>query len=218
MRLLLDIEIKRGCFDLKINQNIDSTLTGIFGPSGSGKTTLLETICGLLKPDCGQIVFNGQTFFSTKDSIYVSPQKRKVGMVFQDIRIFPHLNVKENLQYGYKLLNSKEQNIKFAEVVELLELENFLKRNPESLSGGEKQRVVIGRSLLCSPDLLLLDEPFSAIDKGMRQTIMPYLSRIEKQLELPMMIVSHHLPDLQQLTEKILYIENGKSGKYVKAN
>lgn len=216
MRLLLDIELTRGSFELKIKQNIDSTLTGIFGPSGSGKTTLLEAICGLLKPDRGKISFNGQTFFSSEDSIYISPQKRKVGMVFQDIRIFPHLNVKDNLKYGYNLLTSKEQNIKFDEVVELLELENFLQRNPGCLSGGEKQRVVIGRSLLCSPDLLLLDEPFSAIDKGMRQTIMPYLSKIEKQIKLPMMIVSHHLPDLQQLTEKILHIENGQNGKYTK--
>lgn len=218
MQLLLDFTQKRGCFELIAQQAINSTLTGIFGPSGSGKTSLLENICGLTKPDKGKIIFNEKTFYSDSDETFVVPQNRKVGIVFQDIRIFPHMDVNKNLEYGLKLLPAGEKKLSFSEIVQLLELENFLKRNPESLSGGEKQRVAIGRALLCSPDLLLLDEPFSALDHGMRQTILPYLARIEKALGIPMVIVSHHLPDLKQLTEKILFIENGKTGKYINSN
>lgn len=217
MQLLLDFSIKRGCFELIAKQKITSTLTGIFGPSGSGKTTLLECICGLAKPDSGDVLFGERAFFSSKSEKFVTPQKRKVGMVFQDVRLFSHLNVQKNLEYGFNLVPEKEKRVSFSEVIHLLELESFLKRDSESLSGGEKQRVGIGRSLLCSPDLLLLDEPFSALDHGMRQTILPYLARIEKALSLPMIIVSHHLPDLKQLTEKILFLENGKTGKYINA-
>ncbi|MDN5278780.1 MAG: molybdate transport system ATP-binding protein [Clostridiales bacterium] len=217
MQLRLEFTLKRECFRLETDQVINSTLTGVFGPSGCGKTTLLESICGLIRPTKGLIEFNGKTFFSSEDNIFISPQKRKVGIVFQDIRIFSHLNVKKNLEYGYKLVPEKDRVISFEEVVKLLELESFLSRNSESLSGGEKQRLAIGRALLCSPDLLLLDEPFSALDHGMRQTILPYLARIEKSLNLPMIIVSHHLPDLKQLTEKILFIENGKTTRYIEA-
>ncbi|GAB4271342.1 MAG: hypothetical protein Kow0029_08910 [Candidatus Rifleibacteriota bacterium] len=218
MQLLLNIKLKRDCFKLEANQLITSRLTGIFGPSGSGKTTILECICGLSEPDSGQIKFFNKIFFDSEQKVSVAPQKRKVGIVFQDIRLFPHMSVAKNLDYGMNLLKKTEKRVSWSEIIELLELSSLLERSPESLSGGEKQRVAIGRALLSSPELLLLDEPFSALDQGMRQTILPYLAEIEKALNIPMIIVSHHLPDLKQLTEKILFIENGKTRAYIDSN
>ena len=209
MNLNLDFLFSRGNFKLSLNCSVSTNLTGIFGKSGSGKTTLLETLAGLHKPQHGAIKFNDRILVDTKDNIFISPQKRRISLVFQDLRLFEHLGVEANLNFGRRLLAETDQKIKFEEVIKILELEKFLSRPPESLSGGERQRVAIGRALLCSPELLLLDEPFSAIDHGMKQTILPYLSKIEKAFNIPMLIVSHHLPDLLQLTDHILLLEDG---------
>ncbi len=209
MSIIADLQLERGDFQLKINCELDGGATGVYGPSGAGKTTLLHLICGLIKPDSGKLVVNGKTFVDTEQNIFVPAHKRNIGVVFQEGRLFPHLNVKKNLEYGLKFRQKKNSKVNLKTVVEILEIEHLLDREPHMLSGGEKQRVAIGRTLLTSPQLLLLDEPFSAVDVGLRQQIIPYIRIIHQELNIPMLIISHDLPDIQQLTDKLLLIENG---------
>ncbi|MBT8256969.1 MAG: molybdenum ABC transporter ATP-binding protein [Bacteroidia bacterium] len=195
-------------FELVINERFSSGITGIFGPSGSGKTTLLKSIAGLIKPSEGNILVNDEVVFD-KDKTDLAPGKRKIGYVFQEGRLFPHMSVEKNLRYGMK--NSSGQSIGFDEVVDLLDLRNILDRKPNRISGGERQRTALGRALLSNPDLLLLDEPFSAVDVMLRDQIIPFILNIRETTSIPIMVVSHDLPDLLKLTSTLFLIKNGRS-------
>ncbi len=210
MNLELSFTCQRKNFQLNLDCTIKASITGLFGKSGSGKSMSLETIAGIQKPNSGKIVFNNRILFDSESNINIPPQKRRIAIIFQDLRLFNHLGVKANLEYGMRFVPGNLRKIEFNDVIKLLELDKFLDRSPVSLSGGEKQRVAIGRALLCSPELLLLDEPFSSIDNDMRQAILPYLKTIQSTFHIPMLIVSHHLPDLHMLTKDILLIENGE--------
>lgn len=206
--LKFDIQLQRTDFLLNIKAEIGNGITGVYGPSGHGKTTLLNAISGLVKPDSGYININGNTVYNSTQKINVPVKNRKAGYVFQEGRLFPHLSVKQNLKYGIK--SNSTENITFDEVVEILNIETLLPKKPSECSGGEKQRIAIGRSLLSGAQILMMDEPFSAVDINLRNNIIPFLTRINQHFQIPMLIVSHDLPDLLSLTNNLLLLKNGK--------
>lgn len=208
MDLDLNILLKQGDFTLDVITHIKDDVVGLFGPSGAGKSTLLHLLSGLKKPQNGRIVLKGQTLCDIDNHIYTPPEKRDIGVVFQDSRLFPHLNVKKNILFGMKK-NRIDQEF-FTSIISTLEIENLLKRDPVHLSGGEKQRVAIARALIRKPKLLLLDEPFSGIDVNLRSSLLPFISRIQKQFNCPLFIISHDLPDLLCMTNSLVLIKNGK--------
>ncbi len=204
----VDIKLKRDNFNVIINETFDNGITGIYGPSGSGKTSLLNSICGLAKPQEGNITVNGKTLFSSTKKINVPVERRNIGYVFQEGRLFPHMTVEKNLMYGVR--KDKPQKLSFDEIVDLLNLRHILKSRPSNISGGERQRTAIGRTLLSFPELLLLDEPFSAVDVNLRQQILPFLIEIQKRVNIPILVVSHDISDLLKLTNKLFIIQKGK--------
>ncbi len=208
MRLEIKSELQQGDFKFTIDTKIANDTVGIFGASGAGKSTLLHLISGLKQPDSGHIILNDRTFADTEKKIFVEPNKRGIGLVFQDGRLFPHMNVKKNLLFGNR--RSKNCQLDFDHVVKTLEIKHLLNRRPSNLSGGERQRVAIGRALLSAPELLLLDEPFSAIDVSMRLELLPFISRIHSEYAIPLLMISHDLPELLHLTDHLLIIEDGK--------
>lgn len=200
------------------NGSIQNGMTGVFGYSGAGKTTLLNILCGIVVPKSGRISFNDKVFFDQKKKINLPVNKRNIGVVFQDNFLFPHLNIKRNLLYSDKYNKNKPMVVKYRDVIELLDLDNLLDKRPMELSGGERQRVSIGRALLSQPELLLLDEPFSNLDRKRRMQIISYLLMINEAFNIPMLIISHDLEDMLKLTQSLLVVKNGEimaSGKYL---
>lgn len=189
-------------FDLKPGQCL-----GVMGASGSGKTTLLHTIAGLLTPTVGNIRYGQSTWFDSQEGIQLPAWQRRVGVVFQDGRLFPHLNVERNLLYG---LPSRLVAIQPEEVVAVLEIGNLLKRKPSQLSGGEKQRVAIGRALLTQPVLLLLDEPVSGLDEALKQQVLPYVKKVMARFSLPTLYVSHVQEEVALLANDMLVLAQGE--------
>ncbi|MEM8887183.1 MAG: molybdenum ABC transporter ATP-binding protein [Bacteroidota bacterium] len=206
--LELDILLPRNHFDLEIRENFPEGITGIYGPSGAGKTSMLHAIAGLAKPKRGQIKVGEKILFDAENKLHIPIEKRNIGYVFQEGRLFPHMNVEKNLRYGQK--KNGNQLVSFEEVVELLKLGHLLDRKSSQISGGERQRTALGRSLLSSPDLLLLDEPFSAVDMALRKQILPFIIRIQQKFRIPMLVVSHDLPDLLKLSDRLCLIQEGK--------
>ncbi len=182
-------------------------VTALFGPSGSGKTTLLRLIAGLDRAP-GSLIVNGEVW--QDDRRFIPTHRRALGYVFQEASLFPHLSVRGNLEYGWKRVPAAERRIGFNDVVEWLGLETLLMHRPQQLSGGQRQRVAIGRALLASPRLLLMDEPLSALDSASRADILPYLEQLHRQLELPIIYVSHALDEVARLADTLLLIEAGK--------
>ncbi len=207
MKLEIISKLKQGDFNFAIDTTIEKDTVGIFGASGAGKSTLLHLISGLKIPDQGRIILNDKILVDTKNKIFIPPHKRGIGLVFQDGRLFPHMSVKKNLLFGRKRKSSKR--LQFDHVVKILELGHLLNRRPGNLSGGERQRVAIGRALLSAPEILLLDEPFSAIDTSMRLDLLPFISRIHNEYNIPLLMISHDLPELLHLTDHLMIIENG---------
>lgn len=209
MSTVLDfhIELKRDDFVLNVKAKISDGITGIFGPSGHGKTSLLDSIAGLVKPDSGYININGDSIYNSNDKRNLPARSRKVGYVFQDLRLFPHYTIYNNLKYGQK---SNDNLATFNEVLEVLKIRPLLNKKPDQCSGGEKQRVAIGRAILSGSEILLLDEPFSALDTNLRKEIIPFLFAVNREFKIPIVIVSHDLPDLLSLTDNLLLLQNGE--------
>jgi molybdate transport system ATP-binding protein len=203
----VDIQLKRANFDVVVKETFGMGITGIFGPSGSGKTSLLNAICGLARPEKGAISINGKKVFSADEKINVPVEQRRIGYVFQEGRLFPHLTVEKNLRYGMK---GRDDDGMFKKVAELLKLGHILKSKPARISGGERQRTAIGRALLSSPELLLLDEPFSALDVNLRQQILPFILKIQQTIKIPIMVVSHDIADLLKLTNRVCLMKQGQ--------
>jgi molybdate transport system ATP-binding protein len=203
----LHIKLQRRDFLLDIKAEITDGITGIFGPSGHGKTSFLNAIAGLITPDSGQININGAAVFNSKKRINTKVKNRKIGYVFQDLRLFPHLTIEQNLKYG---LRHKTNKSLITEVNETLKISTLLKKKPDACSGGEKQRVAIGRAILSGSEILLLDEPFSAIDVNLRQEIIPFLIAVNHKFKIPLVVVSHDLPDLLSLTENLVLLQSGR--------
>ena len=216
---MIDIDFHRtqGNFSLHAKCMIDSPVVGLFGPSGAGKSTILGIIAGLIKPNAGHLILDGDYLFDTKRGINIPLHQRRIGTVFQDSRLFPHLNVRDNLNYGFNLVSQKNRRLGFSQVVELLDIGQLLTQKPYQLSGGEKQRVTLGRALLTSPRLLLLDEPLASLDVRLKQQILPFLRLVKDEINIPMIYVSHAIDEILYLTSQLMIIDRGKllaNGKF----
>ncbi len=212
--LKCDFQYQHGDFMLNVELEMQQQLLGIVGASGSGKSTLLKNIVGLLKPAQGQIHFQQQMLFDHQQNIHVPMHQRKIALVFQNALLFPHMNVQQNLGYAEKLVAQPERKFQFEEVVELLELSPLIYRKAHQLSGGEAQRVSIGRALLSSPNLLLLDEPLTGLDTHLKQQILPFFKRMKDELDLPMIYVTHHPEELEYLEVDTLRLNQGALQPY----
>jgi molybdate transport system ATP-binding protein len=210
MTLEINIQRRLGQFQVDAQFASDGGITALFGRSGAGKSSLIRMISGLLRPQRGRIVVNGQVLFDGQKGINVPTRQRRLGYVFQDARLFPHLNVRQNLLYGRWFTPRAERYAAFQQVVDLLGIEDLLGRRPGMLSGGEKQRVAIGRALLASPQLLLLDEPLASLDAARKAEILPYIERLRDELRLPTVYVSHALEEITRLATTLVLISDGR--------
>src|SRR5918995_941603 len=201
--LSVDVVKRRGDFNLRVAFAAPTPgIVALFGRSGCGKTTLVDIIAGLLQPDEGRVCLDGR-------ELSAPPERRRIGYVFQDARLFPHYNVAGNLQYGQKRVAGASVSNGFDEVVSLLGLSPLLARKPNQLSGGERQRVALGRALLCQPRLLLLDEPVASLDAARREEVMPYLEKLRDRLAIPMVYVSHQLDEVLRLATHVVLLDAG---------
>ncbi|MBU9816765.1 molybdenum ABC transporter ATP-binding protein ModC [Rahnella sp. C60] len=205
--LELDFSQTLGSLKLQVTQTLPAQgITAIFGLSGAGKTSLINAIGGLTRPDTGRITLNGRVLSDRQNNIFLPPEKRRIGYVFQDARLFPHYRVKGNLQYGM----APSMRGQFDNIVRLLGIAPLLDRFPLTLSGGEKQRVAIGRALLTAPEILLMDEPLAALDIPRKRELMPYLERLAQEISIPILYVTHSLDEILRLAEKVLVLDSGK--------
>jgi molybdate transport system ATP-binding protein len=208
--LRVDVSKQLGEFLLEASFTSEGRVTGLFGASGAGKTSLINMIAGLVRPDRGTIAIGPETLDDTAARIHVPPFRRRIGYVFQDARLFPHLDVRENLDYGRRMNGHADDPAQRKRVVDLLDIGNLLNRRPGQLSGGERQRVAFGRALLSKPRLLLLDEPLGALDEGRKLEILPYLVRLRDEAGIPMVYVSHDAAELRQLATQIVMLRSGR--------
>lgn len=206
----IQVTLKRQQFVLDADLKLAHRVSAIFGPSGSGKSTLLSIIAGITQPDRGRIVIDGECIFDSQAHINKPMHQRKIGLVFQDSRLFPHLTVEGNLKYALQFLTTQGQHFEFANIVELLELGDLLKQYPHQISGGEKQRVALGRALLSSPRLLLLDEPMASLDEKLKNQILPFLKIVADEINIPMIYISHSKEEIMQITNNLIHIQSGQ--------
>lgn len=199
--LKVDIKLRRGAFERQVRIEEAARVVALTGPSGAGKTSVLNAIAGLVRPHAGRIEIDGRVLYDSTAGIDVPTHRRQVGYVFQDARLFPHLDVRRNLLYGRH--GGGHAGFAFDAVVELLGIGHLLERRTVHLSGGESQRVAIGRALLSQPALLLFDEPLSALDPARREELIPWLQRVRDEVRLPMLYVSHHPDEVRRLAEAI---------------
>ena len=210
MTLSVDIAASPGDFSLEIRFDSGGRVTSLFGRSGSGKTTLINLIAGLGKPDRGRIAIDGTVLLDTAVGIDLPPRRRRVGYVFQEARLFPHMSVKSNLLYGYRRVPEEERWADPALVIDLLGVGPVLQRRPAGLSGGEAQRVAIGRALLASPRLVLMDEPLASLDAGRKEELLPYLERLRDEMKVPIVYVSHTVDEVVRLADTVVLIDSGR--------
>jgi molybdate transport system ATP-binding protein len=210
MTIEVDVAHRLGVFSLEVRFTSAGRLTAFFGQSGSGKTSLVNVIGGLIRPDRGRIAVDGTTLVDTASGIFVPAYRRRVGYVFQEGRLFPHLTVRQNLMFGRWFRPSQERKVQLETVLDLLGIAHLLQRRPGALSGGEKQRVAIGRALLASPRLLLMDEPLAALDDERKAEILPFIERLRDEANVPIIYVSHSLAEVSRLANSIVVLRNGR--------
>ena len=210
MTLSVDIRHRLGSFALETSFTSDGGVTALFGRSGSGKTSIIRIIAGLIRPDHGRVSLDGSILADTDRQVFVPRHRRRFGYVFQEARLFPHLSVRQNLNYGRWFAPRNERSESFDGVVGLLGIAALLDRRPAKLSGGEKQRVAIGRALLSSPRLLLMDEPLAALDEARKAEILPYLERLRDETQIPIIYVSHSIAEVARLANRVVVMRDGK--------
>lgn len=210
--MTLDIRIRHrfGAFALDVDVTVPPGLTVLFGRSGSGKTSIVNALAGLLRPEEGRIAVDGTVLLDTASGLFVPPHRRRLGCIFQDARLFPHLTVRRNLLYGQWFSPSHAQGESLGRVVELLGIRHLLERRPGALSGGERQRVAIGRALLSRPRLILADEPLAALDEPRKAEILPYFERLRDEVSIPILYVSHAPAEVARLATTVVAIEDGR--------
>ncbi|MFT7145604.1 MAG: molybdate transport system ATP-binding protein [Yoonia sp.] len=197
-----DIQKNLGAFHLETRFEAPAGLTAIFGPSGSGKTSIVNAVAGLSRPDNGRIVVGDDVLFDSTTGVNLPPHKRRIGYVFQDSRLFPHMTVLRNLRYG----GQHDE----AQVIAVLGLGDLLQRMPAGLSGGERQRVALGRALMCKPQLLLMDEPLAALDAARKAEILPYIERLRDTVKIPILYVSHDMSEVARLATTLVVLSQGQ--------
>lgn len=210
---MLDIVAERrlGDFRLDVKLSVPSQgLSALFGRSGSGKTSLVNMLAGLIRPDRGRIVLDHTVLFDSERGTDVPPERRRLGYVFQEDRLFPHLSVRNNLLYGYRRAPSGDGTTTVTEIVDLLGIPHLLDRRPASLSGGEKQRVAIGRALLARPRLLLMDEPLASLDAARKEEVLPFVERLRDHFRLPIVYVTHDLGEIIRLADTVALLADGR--------
>ena len=207
----LSLTRRQGAFRVAIELSAGQGVTALFGPSGSGKTSVINMVAGLARPDEGRIVVDGKVLFDAKAGIDLPPEARRLGYVFQEARLFPHLSVRANLTFGMNRLAVAERRVKFDDVVEVLGIGHLLDRRPAKLSGGEKQRVAIGRALLASPRILLMDEPLAALDTARKAEILPFIAGLSKRFAIPILYVSHSMDEVLRLADTLVLMDHGRA-------
>jgi molybdate transport system ATP-binding protein len=210
MSLEIVLRHRLGAFALDAAFTTHGRVTALFGPSGAGKSSVVRAVAGLMRPRDGRIAVGGRVLVDTSARVFVPSERRRVAVVFQDARLFPHMSVEDNLLFGRRRTANKADMATVAHVVDLLGLAGLLKRRPHRLSGGEKSRVALGRALLASPDMLLLDEPLASLDAARRSEILPYLERMAREARLPMLYVSHSVEEVARLADEIVVLDSGR--------
>ena len=208
--LVVEVEKRLGDFTLNALFASETGATGLFGPSGAGKTSVINMIAGLLKPDRGRIALDDEVLFDDAARIDVPIWRRRIGYVFQEGRLFPHLSVQHNLDYGRWMGGYAADAAAFSHAVELLDLGHLLDRRPGKLSGGERQRVAVGRALLMRPRLLWLDEPLASLDAARKADILPYLERLRDEARVPMIYVSHDAAEVRRIATRVVRLDGGR--------
>jgi molybdate transport system ATP-binding protein len=208
--LAVDVEKRLGTFALAVRFKASGGVTALFGPSGAGKTTLVNMIAGLLAPDRGSLALDDTVLFDAAAGVDVPAHRRHIGYVFQEGRLFPHLSVRQNLDYGRRVSHRPRDAAAFARIAQMLDIGLLLERRPRTLSGGERQRVAIGRALLMRPRLLLLDEPLASLDAARKHEILPYLVRLRDAEHVPMVYVSHTAAELRQIATNVVRLDAGR--------
>jgi molybdate transport system ATP-binding protein len=208
--LRVNVSKQLGDFSIEASFTSEGRVTGLFGASGAGKTSLINMIAGLLRPDRGTIAIDTETLDDTADHTHVPAHRRRIGYVFQDARLFPHLDVRRNLDYGRRMNRLADDPAQRARVTDLLDIGSLLDRRPGQLSGGERQRVALGRALLSKPRLLLLDEPLGSLDEERKVEILPYLVRLRDEAGIPMVYVSHDADEMRQLATQVVMLRRGR--------
>jgi len=209
MLLEVDIEKRFADFHCRFDFSLDHEYCGVFGPSGSGKSSLMNMIAGLMRPDQGTIRLNGTPLFDSGKDLHRPPEQRRVGVVFQHAHLFPHMNVRKNLFYGLSRTPPSKRTIDPQKLISILHLDHLLERGVGKLSGGEGQRVALGRTILSCPDLILLDEPLTGLDAALKYQIIPDLRQVFDEFSVPMLFISHDLQEMRMLTEEVLVLRNG---------
>ena len=208
--LKLSFRKRLGNFQLEIDHTITKKVTAFLGPSGSGKSTLLNCISGILNPDDGELLFSGQTLYSSQQKRCLPPEKRRFGYVFQEGHLFPHLKVRQNISYGRPRRLDSGTQIDTDTIIDILEIEELLDRYPSQLSGGQRQRVAIARALGMSPRLLLMDEPLTSLDAGLKNRILPYLYHIKQAFDIPLLYVTHSISEVMALADEAFLLSEGQ--------
>jgi len=188
----------------------DAAVTALFGPSGSGKTSILSMIAGLRRPQSGFIRLGAHVLFDSGAGVNRSPESRRIGYVFQDHLLFPHLSVRRNLLYGWRRRPAQARPVSFERAAAVLELADLLDRLPHTLSGGQRQRVALGRALLCGPELLLLDEPLAALDVALKHRVLDYVEQIVNEWHIPTLYVTHNPGDVRRLAQRVIALREGR--------
>ncbi len=207
--LSLNFQKRLGSFDLTIDCVLSQKVTAFLGASGSGKTTLLNCISGTLTPDRGKILFGNETLYDSDSRINIAPEKRRIGYVFQEGYLFPHLTVKQNIRYGQPKTVQKNENY-VSQILDILEISDLLERYPKQLSGGQRQRVAVARAINMQPSILLMDEPLASLDSGLKNRIIPYLYNIKQTYEIPILYVTHAISEVMALADEAYIISEGK--------
>ena len=210
MKLEVALEKRLGDFRFSARFTVEGQRIGVYGKSGSGKSTLMGMLAGLTRPDAGSIRLDGETLYDGSGSLSIPPERRRIAVVFQHAHLFPHLNVRRNLLYGYKRIPRRDRRIAPEALDEMLGLAPLLKRDVSTLSGGERRRVALGRAVLACPRLILMDEPLTGLDNGSKYQIIPYLKAVFDEFGIPLIFISHSLNEMRLMTEQILLFDGGR--------
>ena len=207
----IDVSRRLGEFRIEVDIAVEATgITALFGQSGAGKTALVDMLAGLSRPDRGRIAIDDQVLFDAARRIDVPPERRRIGYVFQEDRLFPHMSVRANLEYGARRAPASERRISLDQVVDVLDVRALLERRPRRLSGGEKQRISIGRALLANPRLLLMDEPLASLDGKRKNEILPFIERLSDEFAVPIIYVSHSAEEIVRLADTLVLLSDGR--------